>query len=88
MGNNARRRAWETRRKKYGQQGHKGSYSRFQNCSCTEIAKTATEAEVLKLLQDGVLSEGQAASILGIDRIELRIKADALESTQQEGGEL
>lgn len=30
----ARRKAWETRRQKYGQRGHSGTYSRFRCHKC------------------------------------------------------
>lgn len=64
----ARKNAWKTRRAKYGPQGHNGSYSRPCSCSARRM--------IVRLHNEGVLSEGQAAKALGIDRVALRIEAD------------
>lgn len=65
-----RRSAWETRRAKYGPQGHQGAYERHCNC-CVRMRHL-----VVQLYREAVLSEGQAAKAIGIDRIELRKLAD------------
>jgi hypothetical protein len=68
---NARSRAWRTRRQKYGPKGHAGSYAR--PCSSCE----RMSALIVRLHNEGVLSEGQAAKALGVDRITLRARSDA-----------
>jgi hypothetical protein len=64
-----RRRAWQTRRDKYGPQGHDGSYRR--PCGHCESAI----AMIVRLYREGALSEGQAARATGLDRVELRRRA-------------
>lgn len=69
----ARRRAWETRRKKYGPRGHNSSYSR------PELAAPGPVG-MLNLLIDlhlsAVVSEGQLAKATGLDRVTLRCLID------------
>ncbi len=68
-----RKRAWETRRKKYGALGHNGSYTRNPGpCSDCERMR----AWLVRLHAEGVLSEGQAAKATGMYRIDLRSAAD------------
>lgn len=67
-----RKRAWETRRKKYGPRGHSGNYSRMQD----QGALKRMTALIVRLHVEGILSEGQAASATGLHRIELRKRAD------------
>lgn len=62
-----RRQAWATRRTKYGQHGHKGSYSR---CHCA--ANERMQALLIRLLAEGALSEGQVAKATGLHRTEIR----------------
>lgn len=70
-----RRRAWATRRRKYGPQGHAGSYGR----GVRVIGRIKRMEDALILLyDDAVLSEGQVAKITGIDRITIRTRADEL----------
>ncbi|RVP13103.1 hypothetical protein CN085_19520 [Sinorhizobium meliloti] len=70
-----RKRAWETRREKYGDHGHNGSYSRNPGpCSDCERMR----AYLVRLHVEGVLSEGQAAKATGLYRIDLRKAADDL----------
>jgi len=66
-----RRTAWATRREKYGPSGHSGSYARRCN-DCRRMADV-----IVRLHNEGVLSEGQAARALGVGRVELRVLADA-----------
>jgi len=69
-----RAKAWQTRREKYGPAGHSGSYSRCNDCRRAQ----KMEDYIVKLHNEGVLSEGQAAKATGLDRITLRFKADEL----------
>lgn len=65
-----RKEAWETRRKRYGNHGHNGSYARpCQTC------KQAI-AFIVRLLDEGTISEGQAAKATGLHRISLREMVD------------
>lgn len=66
--------AWKTRRERYGERGHSGSYRRVQVES--EAGRGAL-ALVARLHVEGVLSEGQVASATGLSRIEVRKLADA-----------
>ena len=72
MATEARRKAWETRRQKYGAVGHSGSYSRLPT------AHRGALWLVIALHREGVLSEGQVAQATGLDRIAIRRMADAL----------
>lgn len=69
-----RRRAWATRRQKYGATGHNGSYSRPHG-SCPDCARMRDW--LVRLHVEGVLSEGQATKATGLDRVSVRIHADA-----------
>lgn len=74
-----RRRAWATRRAKYGKFGHRGSY----RCGCGRDADYAAAHSdmillIVKLHIEGVISEGQASKAMHIGRIDLRKKADEL----------
>lgn len=62
-----RRRAWETRRKEYGPRGHSGNYSRAPSS-----AERGALGLVIRLHNEGVLSEGQVAKATGLDRVEIR----------------
>lgn len=57
-----RKAAWETRRKSYGAKGHAGSYTR----------SPALLALAVRLMNEGVLSEGQVAKASGLDRVAIR----------------
>lgn len=65
-----RARAWGTRRARYGQRGHAGSYSR-------NAAERGALALVLRLMNEGVLSEGQVCRATQLDRVTVRAMADA-----------
>ncbi len=65
-----RARAWETRRARYGQRGHAGSYSR-------SAAERGALGLVIRLLNEGVLSEGQVCRATQLDRVTVRAMADA-----------
>lgn len=65
--------AWKTRRERYGQSGHSGSY----RCGLTRDRKADGALRlIVRLHQEGVLSEGQVSSALGISRIEVRKLSD------------
>lgn len=66
----ARARAWETRRARYGHRGHTGSYSR-------SAAERGALGLVIRLLNEGVLSEGQVCRATQLDRVTVRTMADA-----------
>lgn len=65
---------WETRRAKYGPQGHNSSYAR-SSVPCTHC-RGAIDT-IIRLHIEAVLSEGQAAKALNMDRVEVRRRADA-----------
>lgn len=69
-----RRRAWATRRAKYGPRGHGGAYRQAALCpNCDRMRDL-----LIRLHNEDVLSEGQVAKATGMDRIDLRRRADAL----------
>ncbi len=72
-----RKRAWETRRVKYGPKGHSGAYSRFTTCSRCE----RMESLLCQLRNEGLLTEGQIAKATGLHRIRIREICDDLRNT-------
>ena len=67
-----RKRAWETRRARYGNRGHCGTYLTGRRCPrCASM-----EAMLIRLHAEGVLSEGQTSKATGLDRVEIRKLAD------------
>ena len=72
-----RKRAWETRRAKYGSRGHDGAYTRPSG-PCPHCRPAI--AAIIELHAEGVLSEGQAAKMTGMDRVAIRIAIDSLPS--------
>lgn len=68
-----RRKSWETRRKRYGDRGHAGSYARPPApCPCC----AGLLPLVIRLHREGVLSEGQVVKASGLSHIEIRRMAD------------
>ncbi|MBB5765672.1 hypothetical protein HNR01_005332 [Methylorubrum rhodesianum] len=68
-----RRKSWETRRQRYGDRGHAGSYARpAAPCPCC----AGLLPLVIRLHREGVLSEGQVVKASGLSRIEVRRLAD------------
>lgn len=71
----ARSKAWETRRAKYGPCGHNSGYARGGR------ARTALGSLALKLIvrlhREGTLSEGQCCKALDVDRVDWRAICDA-----------
>ena len=62
-----RRRAWKTRRATYGQRGHAGTYSRSSNDALLMLA--------IRLMNEGVLSEGQVSKAANLTRVQVRTLA-------------
>lgn len=69
----SRKKAWETRRSKYGPKGHSGysSVSRKPNFG-------AMLGMILQLHIEGVLSEGQVSKCTGMSRLEIRRMVDGM----------
>lgn len=67
----ARRQGWETRRKKYGKSGHAGAYERGPHHACIRDDRRLARF-VAVALNDGLLSEGQVAKIIELDRLAVR----------------
>jgi hypothetical protein len=76
MTREARQKAWATRRAKYGAKGHRGSY--YRGPSDTEARLQRMTTAIVRLHVNGVLSEGQAARVTGLDRVAIRGRADAM----------
>lgn len=74
----ARRKAWETRRAKYGPSGHGSSYSRGSAAPALNVSGMWTL--IIRLHVEGVLSEGQVARSTGAHRVEIRRAADAIQA--------
>jgi hypothetical protein len=70
----ARLKAWETRRQTYGPRGHAGSYRQASLCLHCARMRDA----LIRLHNEGVLSEGQTAKATGMGRVEMRRRADEL----------
>lgn len=76
MTHESRSKAWYTRRVKYGPKGHsKGAYSQ----PYMKLERLALKM-IVKLHNDGVLSEGQCAKGLEMDRIHFRAMCDFMGS--------
>lgn len=67
-----RAKAWKTRREKYGPRGHSCAYLRAKCGACHTMRDL-----IIRLHNEGVLSEGQAARATGLSRVDIRILADA-----------
>lgn len=71
MNADARKRGWETRRQKYGSTGHaRGAYGHGGD----HVA--SMQALLIRLHEEGVLSEGQVSKATGLHRITVRKMAD------------
>lgn len=68
----ARAKAWETRRAKYGPRGHDGYFNRPSHPLGLRALRL-----VIRLHNEGTLSEGQCCKALDIDRVEWRAICDA-----------
>lgn len=69
-----RKRAWKTRRAKYGERGHGGSYgaTRIVYTSTWNARLRSMTDMLIRLYRQGVLSEGQVVKATGIDRVSCR----------------
>lgn len=67
-----RKRAWETRRKKYGERGHNSNYIRYS----VPVNYQGMLDMIIRLHVEEVLSEGQVAKATGLPRVEIRKLAD------------
>lgn len=71
MNTDARKRGWETRRQKYGSTGHaRGAYGHGGD------HVVSMQALLIRLHEEGVLSEGQVSRATGLHRITVRKMAD------------
>lgn len=77
----ARKRAWETRRAKYGPRGHGSSYSRPMP---SHEQYDRMLRLIIELHIDAVLSEGQVAKATGLDRVTIRTMADDITNATPE----
>lgn len=69
-----RKRAWKTRREKYGARGHSGTYHHprpIYTARWNERLNTMQDA-LIRLYREGVLSEGQVSKATGLDRVSCR----------------
>ena len=80
-----RKQAWATRRAKYGDKGHDGSYSANGRCAGCHSMRDA----IVRLHNEEILSEGQTAKILKCGRVAVRDLAitQRNRTTQQGDGE-
>lgn len=79
----ARANAWETRRKKYGPTGHRGSYARPSGPPINHVLLPDSHGMLrllVRLLRDGALSEGQVAKATKLDRVTVRMLVDEPET--------
>lgn len=74
-----RGKAWLTRRAKYGPRGHNSSYSRGATSGASYDGMLAL---IIRLHNDGTLSEGQVARATGLDRVSIRVLADEARQPQ------
>jgi hypothetical protein len=71
MNTDARKRGWETRRQKYGSTGHaRNAYGHGGD------HVVSMQALLIRLHEEGVLSEGQVSKATGLHRITVRKMAD------------
>lgn len=68
-----RKKAWITRREKYGDRGHRGAYKWHHDYRIERMQEA-----LIRLHVEEVLSEGQIMKITGLDRIEVRRLADEM----------
>jgi hypothetical protein len=75
----ARRKAWETRRRRYGPAGHAGVHVTYQRRrTLVDPLGRRALALVVKLHLEEVLSEGQCCKALDMDRLDFRRIVDEL----------
>ena len=81
MSSEARHKAWVTRRASYGECGHSGPYNQWprQKPDTAEMLRL-----IIRLHNEGVLSEGQVVKTTGLDRVDVRRLAQD-SATNEEG---
>jgi hypothetical protein len=69
-----RKRAWQTRRAKYGSRGHAGAYGGFRPiyAATWNVRLRMMEDALIRLYRQSVLSEGQTCKATGMDRVTVR----------------
>jgi hypothetical protein len=76
----ARQRAWETRRKTYGPKGHSG----YQVGGRKSDASIETMRRLIaRLVNEGIVSEGQASAAMLLPRIEVRAICDRVREGEE-----
>ena len=80
-----RKKAWRTRRKKYGNKGHSGAYRCGYGAHQAAARIKLMERAIIGLHVDEVLTEGQAAKMTGLDRIRVREIADDIIMERENG---
>ncbi len=71
-----RKRAWITRRARYGPAGHRGVQTTYKRPrAADQVGRRALDL-VIKLHLEAVLSEGQCCKALGLDRVAFRKLVD------------
>jgi hypothetical protein len=79
-----RKKAWVTRRVRYGPSGHRGSYSRgAAKCAGCNRMRDG----LLRLHLEGSLTEGQTARLTGLGRVQVRAWIDAAREGEKGGTE-
>lgn len=80
----ARARAWETRRRRYGPRGNRGTYWRGTAASDAVLQRRLLARLVAVVHAHEMLTEGQIARVLGMDRIAVReLEDDGRESLHE-----
>lgn len=81
-----RKRAWQTRRTKYGPRGHAGPYGQLKPIHTQPwYARMRSMQEMLiKLYRQGLLSEGQVSKATGLDRVSCRDLAISQANSENE----
>lgn len=67
-----RKRAWKTRREKFGDKGHAGYYSTYSGGRLDREKFLSMQGALIRLWREGVLSEGQVSKAIGLDRVSCR----------------
>lgn len=81
-----RKRAWMTRRQKYGKCGHSGSYgmAKLHYTAPWHARLQSMQAMLIRLYREGILSEGQVSRATGLDRVSCRELAIEQENPRSE----
>lgn len=80
----AKQRAWKTRRDRYGPRGNRGTYYRGVTRDDAVLQRRRLARLVAIVHAHEMLSEGQIAKVLGVGRIEVReLEDDGIESLHE-----